>query len=1449
MDPELESKELNIKLLQSNINDISNRVKIMKFDHMHEQLRLVHYQNEGVEEHIQLHIKDKKKLEDEISENKKYEKELQEKIIKFTNDIKNLDTKNNELGKELEKEKENKEKFKKEKEKFLKIIEDNNAKCFANIKMIKSIFSKDKIVIHVIDKQILQAIKKHKEKKTSIKRELKILTVFLEEFVKLILYMKDTFREKDLKIQELHSSMKISQILRGGKRGLDDVLSKSQKSDKPQRQYHALLKIEEKMAEIRDKFEEHKNINSREEMEEIKNKNKILKEENSSLKNDIFLKLELIKELRDQNQEKCFRLYKNLIDCKRLNNELKIENENEVESNLDESVFDSEIIIPDHFNIYEYEEEYNEGFEKLKKTIKKTCSGKTKASIDLPDNFEELFKENEDLKKKLSKTNKKFSKFKKDYEETLKRFQFLKKEKNKNDFWDLRKSQDSQYKEFQKYKTEIKAKNNTIKNLVGVNDNLVDKLKVFQTERLDVLKDKQRCEDLFFYFKKKANEIVLLNEKLTKIVKENLKLKRLLKEILEKINLHNEFSAEDLVLSNKFYTQVIDEIRNSFFLILSKNGEFDTSIFNDYLKTKNSELIDYNKRREDNNQNKKPKLLTPSVKVEKPQSVVDDKEDDERKKEKIRRFTKLEEENEGIKQLFSGGKLENVKTLADLNKALIQNYHLKEKLVNKEKKILDLNRDLINYRKKMKFIKEIEPKIDQMVGENLKLRSMLIEIQGVSLENENSNGEHSQNFSNHMDVSFELLEKVKEHIRQIHTSKKNLDKKVFILQTQLNNLKRKRTEEIGETDLEIINLKHNVKNLTAKVKHLIQTEEQLRKLKQIRRDLENDLDISGRENDSLKMTIDLLEKNFYAISDNNNKDMEEMKKQIEKTKNSLNKKFDDENEFLNDKYSLEHRLEKLKDILKAKEVLIQKKDEIIEKLNEKILKYKSKVKNLRTEKTNLEKERNKASIENDILKSQNGNHEKNAEILKERITNFMDKNSKYLSDERIKIQNEMKGVSKNETDLLERKIKEMEEEVGGSRYLMEKKDKQLEDLKTKIKMKNKQLIHFNSYLVQMVNGNKPQVEMSRFLVQNRDLLKEIEKLRIQNNKIQNLYKNLQDSIDRGTVEEDFKKEDESNKKVKDLRNSFVDDLYANNYNLKMQFDVLDKAYKDKDSKAKKQVINYQNNIIKFKNKIDSLEEDLREATDLKDEIDEECKNIKEENIRVNKELAVNKNILKQSKQRNGLLVKELEEYKKNIDRMSLANSMKSQINNEEELQIFKEKLILQNEKLKNQVTELKEEIFKLKNQNISENIDTKKIENLKNINKDIKIDLEIAKKKINNLNDKILRVQEDKKTLTTFLESQKKKLEELEVENEEYDEFLNQLQDDFDENIDASTKNIISKYKKEIEDLKKKNSLQENNLNKIMFDLGKKHEGYENIIKQKDINLDNLKKEILLIKK
>ena len=1406
--------------LSNNLGEIEKQVKMMKFQEMYERMKLLQYEkNKTLEKNVVL-TKENKELKKNIEEIKKDFIILENKQLESSNKILEMMEKISKHQEILKAKRDEIRLLKKNANDFLEILEYNNSKSYANIKLINELYKKDESITNTIKNYVMKNVKKYNKNKNPLKRELKKNSLFLEEFIKLIVYLRNSFQEKNQKINELYKSAKISQIMENDNNEnsiKEEILSESDNKPYQELNETKLNELAEQVQYLYDKILATEKVEKLEKSESLKEKLYKYKDKiKLLLKKDNEMK-EIIQNYKLSNKKKedlLGRLYKILrktlpsdlkrretvnldVDIQNLSNTNNFVNSNKIDPVYEEDIFDY-IGFEDRCKVScqklgFFIDELKEGVEAEKKKIKLSLipiqTQATENIYKLQDDIRKLERDKDNFKEKYLTCIHSIEFLKKQNKELLRNYQ------KKVVFETTREKilEDYSLAKFDDLKIEINKKSKMIKSLIKVNNKMTERLKNLQSERIAVLRDKQHCEDLYMYFNKKSTDIFIMNEKLTKIVKENKKLKRFIVELFKLLKENVKVSTEDLLSSEKDFDYCLDELKNTIFMASLRKEEFDVTLFNKYLVEKGK---DSKVKSRTGNKNKT--------------SGKDYKE----------KIAREEEEYEKVQEALNKLDQNNVKDrdiniLKKLNSVLVENKELKVILNTQKVKYRNLNKDLLQYKKKSKMISLMEPKIEKMVSQNLELKRILLKIQETAMESNEVNSNRAINYNNHVEVSGELLEKLIEKIRKENVMKKNLTMKVHILQQRKAEIEVKMEKVINEYEMELTNFLNVIKD---KNKIIVKNEEEINSLKKFR----DQLDDKNNEITNLKKdvighvnTIKILENNLEVLNRKANTDKDKLKGELELLMNKNTNKASEQADLIGDKFRLENELQTFKDKILNLNQLVESKENYNDIQKEKMMDLK--VDNQKLTEESIENDRilklTSYNLEN--LEKEHGKILIEYEDLKKKMSLNQDDNTKFAIDQRKIIFNKLNEQFKLKITNLENELYKIKKDGTETVFTMERKNKEITDLKSKIKMKNKQLIQFNSYINSLSDTKNPNIsKISRILVQNKSLLREIEQLRNKNKQLQTLYKNLQNSIDTTQISPPSQENKKHDRKINSLKNNF-DSLYVDNYNLKVQFDVLVNSYEEKIKDINKDYEKLNNEMIKEKNLCFKNKENYLQEKNTNDDLKLDIENLKEENLKL---IKTNNNYLKENydlKLKNKRLKrnKNLPEEESNNAEERISQLKNEKIFLEDEIENMKEELQVRERELlknKNILNKKKEKISELEKK-------TKLYDSLLEENNDLKILIKKIKEDKIDLEKDILFTKDSAKIKNEILllTSENSKLLKNIQEKEEEIKLLNNILKESKSNIQKNEltlsiqeidnlKNKIKDQEKEIKDLKKK---------------------------------------------
>lgn len=1019
-----------------------------------------------------------------------------------------------------------------------------------------------------------------------------------------------------------------------------------------ERSNEGFRRLEEHINLLKDKLNDNHNVELTNKLEKLKNKIDNLKEENSTLSGKVSILSAANEELQKDNDEKVMLLLRNIRDLKKLNGTF--------------SEDETELHKPSEFAKYEFAEKFKkeiDTLESLMEDLKLKATRLNQSKIRpveekknegknvyvLQEELKKLGKTNTELEQGLSEAYQKIKELRKQNKELFEKqhkMSLHEAPKMVENFSNRRQAE---------HKAELEAKDKVVASLIRVNDELTEKLKVFQAEKLRVLKDKRNCEELYVYFDQKATEIYLLNEKVAKLVGENKRLRRLAEELFYITNKENEENKKILEETSKTYAEVIDEVQQVM-VVAATDEEFNPSAFKQVLNSQGkdediSKTIFVKKTKPD----QKQEAINEKTATNEKQTTTEQKAIEKGDLVAPMNASKIPK----AKEL----KLADVETITKLSHVLIENHELRSRLDVRDRQLSEFGRDLQQYKKKVKSILMIEPKMEKVIAQNLKLKSMLLEIQDTSMQRALEEEVKVQDLQNHAEMAHELVDTAEDALKRLIVQKKALEKKNFILTnqkttltTEVETVKEKEARIFKELTAENNKKDNQIADLEVKANKLVEAQKEI-----ARQELE--IEKLQMETASLKGTVELLEKNLEAVTSNNVSDKDQLREDITRQRKALETQIDEHKSLINAKFNLENEVAKLKEQVTFRDTSIKAKDELIRDLKIKIDKKDADISQLKDVHGETTRKLEKTEFELKVLQTERNALTEDNSMLKQRIETFIDKNSTYISEERSKLNKELTQQYTDKINKLEEQLYAQHKELGEHVYTIEKKEREIADLKTKLQMKNKQLVQFNSYFASMgsTKGSKD-IEVSRILLQNKTLLRELELLRSQKAHLKELYDRLVYSIDnkQASPPSDLEASQINDEKLVNLKQN-LEQLYIDNYNLKAQFDVLVACYEEKLTLKDKDMDALKNRAIKFENDARYFEEELKALKIEYEDISQENELLKDKNASLGEENSKDKNIINDVKNRNRLLTEQIESLKEQVSKVELGRGINASI--------------------------------------------------------------------------------------------------------------------------------------------------------------------------------------------
>ena len=161
-----------INLLTSNLHELSDKIKLTKFDELQGLLKMAVDDREGLEKQLNVAIAAQKSLQSQVNEQKVREQMLLKKIEGFNEQLKEQETN---VKKGIATKQQKDETIKQLEERLEKVrsnLDFYNSKNKANAKLISEMFSKDEALVKIVATQIEPSIKIFDEREPSIENEL-----------------------------------------------------------------------------------------------------------------------------------------------------------------------------------------------------------------------------------------------------------------------------------------------------------------------------------------------------------------------------------------------------------------------------------------------------------------------------------------------------------------------------------------------------------------------------------------------------------------------------------------------------------------------------------------------------------------------------------------------------------------------------------------------------------------------------------------------------------------------------------------------------------------------------------------------------------------------------------------------------------------------------------------------------------------------------------------------------------------------------------------------------------------------------------------------------------------------------------------------------------------------------------------------------------------------------
>ena len=452
------------------------------------------------------------------------------------------------------------------------------------------------------------------------------------------------------------------------------------------------------------------------------------------------------------------------------------------------------------------------------------------------------------------------------------------------------------------------------------------------------------------------------------------------------------------------------------------------------------------------------------------------------------------------------------------------------------------------------------------------------------------------------------------------------------------------------------------------------------------------------------------------------------------------------------------------------------------------------------------------SINNNINNNMNEKEKKFLKIQINQLKEIIEQDKIYIVqlNERINL---LESEKKNLTEEFEQLIKNRKEEDKKDTINSEYIENNINDLHQVLNEKEnneKKMRDEINNLKLILEKNK--VEISVIINKKNE---EIVKIKEEQNNQMETFQELIDCLEQASNQIKIKEQ-----KIEELLNIIENNKNNNkpeeiNLSLKENKNMKDILYQNEEEIKK---LKEENNILlKKKNEYENRLSGMTKLVNkIKEELDK--KNINEINKENDKE-----KIIKE----NNILKNKIQSLENNINILNKEKKELEELNNKIKKESESKLNELQNEiDIKNKIS-IELHNIKIKYQNLWKNTEQIKLNN-KNIIDNIKQELESKKKLIDEYNNKIKILQENKDKAEKEIKELKNKNEIIKTEN-------NKIIEKLKEEINKKEMTEINSYKNMINKLKKENA----SLNNIVMDLKEKNENHENITKNYFNKLSN----------
>lgn len=1260
--PKVQSADQNdekLNNISNNLGNLAEKLNKMNIEQLQEEIKLFQIENTEIKAKLSRSLIDQKRLHSALSSIRTTEQTLQDKISQMTSEMEEK----KQLLTNLENEKSNESQKMNELKSKIHQIKDSidfmNCKCKANSKLLSEIFSKEPSVLRILKEQIFEPIQILEADEITIETMIRMMSVYYEEFIKIILFLGNSDRmpvlnEKEKKSVEIEAKKSKKQVsTKNIEKSVQENLQKNDQNDEIQQSFHEIqmqnsklnvsmmdkLKksvnsnqnggltgsklasftqnikdIGEQVQFIRDKLEATQKVQALETYENLKSKYTLLKQKKSEVDNKIQILEHSFVSLERENKEKIQLLLGNISNLRSLLN--KEQEQRPIDIN------------PADYDRFKFESKFKVEFEELKEKLNAKIQQKeniiqSKGEIDnfkkisLMDKVErvklelnEAFKvEKDGFEKRILELNDKITELRKEKANILeaqRRKELLNFGTNEKTLHTVGMSM------YEELKSEIAIKDNKINHILRENEEQMKRIMVFQNERNEIEIKNSTIEDLFFIFNQKATEIYLMAQKSFKVMVENKRLRRFIDETFHSLFKVTKTYGENLKDSGNQLHSILEGIQQLLFEAKS-NPEFDPSCFRDY-------------------------LLNPAKVKETPKVLIN---------QSINHHDSIafDEKNESMAvpyELFpEKEKIFNQNNDIDLlnrfNTTLMENLELKGQMETKDRRLGELTKDLFQYKKKISAVVDIEEKIESLVSQNARLKEALLELHSVALDKTYDGMIKISEISTTIETSTNVLDMYLAKNKKMYSSKMNFEKKAYILEGQIETINLRYNRLISELNDKLVKLEMTLSEKNSNIESLTSENKKVDFLEKEARRNELEFVRLMKENEVKDKTIHLLTQNLNTYTHTSDSDLDNLREMLSEMRAELTTQLHEKGELMTKKLTLEAEVSNLKS---SKSDMSKKMNDLEEKMET----MKNKNSSLIDQYTQLKNEETFAQMtckkyKEDFESTENEKRsiENEYKLFRARMETLLAYNSENLEKERRKIGEEVRKQNEDFNQQRENEMFELRKQIGEMHFRFETKEQEINELKVQREVKNRQLVNFTKHLAN-VSGNESteRANTSALLNQNKDLLVEVEFLRSKVEKLENQYKGILGSIERN-LKPLSKDEQLLQDKIKQTKEELFDQENQNEKNYQQIVNLI-YLFEEKIGQKELEIKDLKNRSLLGQA---ILRTDRDEVIDLKSKIDDltsENQILKEQNQKVFSEIEAKKVLNQEIKNLNKSLI-------------------------------------------------------------------------------------------------------------------------------------------------------------------------------------------------------------------